>query len=122
MSENSRYGISIGHRDTDNVIRGCKIESNGHVGILFRNEKNEFRGGHRNLIDNCIISDNGTKKAGIGLDIQGKTQDITIRNTKFENSSGKNQKTAIRIGQMAERIIMQQNTFKNSPVHIDDLR
>jgi parallel beta-helix repeat protein len=122
LSGNSRYGISIGHRDTDNVIRECKIESNGRVGILFRNEKNEFRAGHRNLIDNCIIRNNGTKEEGIGIDIQGKTEDITIRNTKFENTLVNNQKTAIRIGKMAGRIIMQQNTFRNSPVHINDLR
>jgi hypothetical protein len=122
LSGNRRYGISIGHRDTDNIIRGCKIERNGEVGILYRNEKDEFRAGHRNLIDNCLIRDNGTKKPGIGIDIQGKTEDITIRNTKFQNTSGKNQKIGIRIGQMAGRIIMQGNTFDNTPVQISDLR
>ena len=122
LSGNERYGISIGHRDTDNVIRGCKIESNGEVGILFRKEANEFRCGSRNLIENCMIRDNGTKRTGFGIDIQGKTEDITVRNTKFENTAGKNQKTGIRIGQMAGRVIMQGNTFVNSPVHIDDLR
>jgi hypothetical protein len=122
LSGNSRYGISIGHRDTDNIIRQCMIENNGQIGVLFRNEINDFRAGHRNLIENCIISNNGTKKEGIGIDIQGKTEDITIRNTKFENTSGRNQKTAIRIGKMTGRIIMQKNTFKNSPVQINDLR
>ena len=122
LSGNRRYGISIGHRDTDNVIRGCKIESNGEVGILFRKEANEFRCGSRNLIENCMIRDNGTKRTGFGIDIQGKTEDITVRNTKFENTAGKNQKTGIRIGQMAGRIVMQGNAFENSPVHIDDLR
>ncbi|MBW7992671.1 MAG: right-handed parallel beta-helix repeat-containing protein [Planctomycetes bacterium] len=116
-----RTGL-IGHRDTDNVIRGCKIESNGEVGILFRKEANEFRCGSRNLIENCMIRDNGTRRAGFGIDIQGKTEDITVRNTKFENTAGKNQKTGIRIGQMAGRVIMQGNTFVNSPEHINDLR
>ena len=122
LSGNRRYGISIGHRDTDNIIRGCKIESNGEVGILFRKEDNEFRCGSRNLIENCMIRDNGTKKTGFGIDIQGKTEDITVRNTKFENTARKNQRTGIRIGQMAGRVIMQGNTFANSPVHINDLR
>jgi hypothetical protein len=92
------------------------------VGILFRNEKKEFRSGSRNLIENCMIRNNGTKKAGFGIDIQGKTEDITVRNTKFQNTVGKKQKTGIRIGQMAGRIIMQGNTFENSPVNISDLR
>jgi parallel beta-helix repeat protein len=122
LSENKRYGISIGHRDTDNIIRACKIERNGEVGVLFRKEANEFRCGSRNRIENCIIRDNGTKKTGIGVDIQGKTQDITIRNTRLENTAGNNQKIGIRISEEAERTILQGNTFKNCPVHIKDLR
>lgn len=122
LSENARYGISIGHRDTDNMIRRCTIERNGQAGILFRKEANEFRGGHRNFIENCVIRDNGAKELGIGIDIQGKTQDITIRNTRLENAAGKSQKIGIRIGEDAERIILQHNTFENCPVHVQDLR
>jgi hexosaminidase len=122
LSRNKRYGISIGHRDTDNIIRQCTIESNGEVGVLFRKEASEFRSGSRNKIENCIIRDNGTKKPGIGIDIQGKTQDITIRNTRLENTEGKNQKIGIRISEEAERTILQDNTFKNCPVHIENLR
>jgi len=122
LSENARYGISIGHRDTDNTIRGCTIERNGQVGILFRKEANEFRGGNRNLIEDCLIRDNGTEELGIGIDIQGKTQDITIRNTRLENAAGKSQKIGIRIGEEAEGIILQGNTFENCPVDIQDQR
>ncbi len=121
LSENGRYGISIGHRDTDNTIRGCTIERNGEVGILFRKEANEFRGGNRNLIEDCLIRDNGTEELGVGIDIQGKTQDITIRNTRLENAAGKSQRIGIRIGEEAEGIILQGNTFENCPVHIQDL-
>ena len=42
LSNNRQYGISIGHRDTDNTIRSCTIDHNGEVGILFRNEGDEF--------------------------------------------------------------------------------
>ncbi|MHC4425107.1 MAG: right-handed parallel beta-helix repeat-containing protein [Planctomycetota bacterium] len=122
LSENSRYGISIGHRDTDNIIKGCTIERNGQVGILFRKEANEFRSGSRNKIENCIIRDNGIKEQGIGIDIQGKTQDIAVHNTRFENAAGKNQNIGIRIGRKAERIMLQGNTFENCPVPIKDLR
>jgi hexosaminidase len=122
LSRNKRYGISIGHRDTDNIIRECTIERNGEVGVLFRKEANEFRSGSRNRIENCIIRDNGTEKPGIGIDIQGKTQDITVRNTRLENTEGKNQKIGIRISEEAERTILQDNTFKNCPVHIENLR
>jgi hypothetical protein len=122
LSDNGRYGISIGHRDTDNIIRRCTFERNKQVGILFRNEKNEFRSGSRNLIEDCIICDNGSKERGIGVDIQGKTCDITINNTRFENTAGTNQNISIRIGREVKRIMMQGNTFENCPVRIEDLR
>ncbi len=122
LSQNSRYGISIGHRDTDNIIRQCTIERNGQVGILFRKEANEFRSGSRNKIENCIIRDNGSKGQGIGIDIQGKIRDINVYGTRFENAAGKNQNIGIRIGREAERITLRGNTFENCPVHIQDTR
>ncbi len=121
LSENSRYGISIGHRDTDNIIKECTIERNGEVGILFRNEVNEFRSGSRNRIENCIIRDNGSKEQGIGVDIQGKTQEIVLYNTRFGNTAGKNQNIGVRIGQDAGRIMLQGNTYENCPIHVQDL-
>ncbi|UCE46212.1 MAG: right-handed parallel beta-helix repeat-containing protein, partial [Phycisphaerales bacterium] len=122
LTENKRFGISIGHRDTDNLIRNCTIERNGEVGILFRREAEEFRCGNRNRIENCVIRDNGGNGTGIGIDIQGKTEDITVRNTKIENTLGEKQKIGIRIGADTERIVLENNSFKNCPTHIEDLR
>jgi hypothetical protein len=122
LAGNGRYGVSIGHRDTDNIIKSCTIERNGQVGILFRKEANEFRSGSRNKIENCIIRYNGSNGQGIGIDIQGKTSDITIRDTRFENAAGKVQNIAIRIGREAERIKLQGNTFENCPTQIKDMR
>jgi len=122
LTGNKRYGISIGHRDTDNIIRNSIIERNGEVGILFRKEGSEFRSGNRNRIENCVIRDNGVGRPGIGIDIQGKIQDITICRTKLENTSGNNQRTGIRIGKEAERIVLQDNAFRNCPADVEDLR
>lgn len=122
LSENRRYGVSIGHRDTDNVIRDCTLERNGEVGVLFRNEGVEFRAGHRNRIENCVIRDTGAGKPGIGIDIQGKTQDITIRHTKLQNTSSGTQNTGIRIGKEAERILLEDNAFDGCPTSLKDLR
>ena len=122
LSQNRDYGISIGHRDTDNLVKGCTIERNGRVGILFRSDGGEFRAGSRNRIENCIIRDNGDKEAGIGIDIQGNTQDITVANTLFENAATQNQKTAVRIGEQARRITLRDNTYENCPVHLEDRR
>ena len=122
LSENGQYGISIGHRDTDNLITNCTIERNGETGILFRKEAGEFRCGHRNRIENCLIRDNGGQKPGIGIDIQGRTRDITIRGTRLENTAGGHQRTGIRIGREAQRVILEDNTFDGCPTRIEDLR
>jgi len=122
LSGNKRYGISIGHRDTDNIIRNCTIERNGEAGIIFRREAEEFRCGNRNRIENCVIRDNGRSKHGIGIDIQGKTEDITILNTRFANTSGERQKIGIRIGADAERIVQKNNVFDNCPVNVEHLK
>jgi len=113
LSENKQYGISIGHRDTDNTIRECMIERNSEVGILFRDEGGEFRGGHRNQVEDCVIRNNGPR----GIDIRGRTHDVTIRNTKLEN-----QKTGVRIGKEAQSITLLDNAFDGCPVQIEDLR
>ena len=122
LSENKKYGISLGHRDTDNTIKDCKIERNGDIGILFRAESSRFRSAGYNRIENCLIRDNGGEKEGVGIDIQGKIGNITVTGTKFENTAGTKQQTAIRISKSAEQIILRDNVFKNCPVDIADLR
>jgi parallel beta-helix repeat protein len=115
LSDNKRYGISVGHRDTDNIIRRCTIERNGEIGILFRDEGGEFRGGHRNRIEDCTIRDNGLNGLGIGIDIRGRTEDITIHGVELGNTPDGNQKTGIRIGEKAARILQEDPNLSNTP-------
>jgi hypothetical protein len=122
LSDNRSYGISIGHRDTDNLIVRCTIERNGRVGILFREEDSEFRGGHRNRIERCVLRDNGTGPTGIGIDIQGRTQDIAVCESRFENTGDTPQRVAIRIGKDTQRILLENNAFENFSTTVQDRR
>ncbi len=122
LSENRNYGISIGHRDTDNIIVGCTIERNGQVGILFRKEGSEFRGGHRNRIERCTLRDNGTDANGIAIDIQGPTHDVMVSANHFENTADAPQRVAIRIGRETQGIELEDNTFENWTTTIQDRR
>lgn len=121
-AENLKYGINFGHRDTDNVLRNCVIEDNGEIGVLFRKEVNEFRTGDRNLLENCLIRDNGKAGPGLGIDIQWKTNDITIRNCRFENNKDGPQKVGVRISPEAQRISLEGNTFVGCPREVEDQR
>ena len=122
LKDNVLYGISIGHRDTDNLIQNSLIENNKEVGILFRkDEDDDFFAGNRNLIRNCIIKDNGSDNKGIGIDVRKGTKDITFENNKFINSQNGNQKTGIQISKDAERIKSAGNTFERTDTEIKNL-
>jgi hypothetical protein len=111
LTNNAWYGVNFGHRDTDNVIRNCLIEGNGKVGVIFRKEVNEFRTGDRNVIEGCTIRNNGGKDEGVGVDVQWKTRDVTVRNCTFENTDGAKARVGMRISPEAGRVTLENNTY-----------
>ncbi len=48
----NRVGVSIGHRDTDNLVTGNDILQSRQVGVFFRPENGKDFAGHRNRIGN----------------------------------------------------------------------
>lgn len=111
LSDNLDYGITIGHRDTDNRITGCTIERNHKVGLQFRHPQSEFRGAHRNLIEGCVIRDNGFADAGIGVQFLGETHDVTIRDNQIADSGEGQQKIGIQVSAEAEGTQIVGNEF-----------
>ncbi len=95
--EGNRIGISIGHRDTDNLIVGNTIVSSQDQGILFRPERGPDFAGHRNRIENNVLRDNGSED-GAAIEIQGGTEGIRIVNNEIVETRGPAQRTAIRQG------------------------
>jgi parallel beta-helix repeat protein len=86
LQGNGRFGISIGHKDTDNLLRGNKVLGNKEDGIYFRQES-EGMAGHRNRVENNLIENNGLKRAAVGIRVRGETRDLvltgnTIRDTR----------------------------------------
>ena len=53
-----RNGISLGHKDTDNLIEANDVHGNAKHGICFRT-KTEANGAHRNVLRGNTIHDNG---------------------------------------------------------------
>lgn len=86
--EGNRIGISIGHRDTDNLVTGNTIRGSKVNGLLFRPERGPSFAGHRNRIESNTFIDNGADDGAV-IDIQGGTQDIQIKDNTFtENRPG----------------------------------
>jgi hypothetical protein len=83
-----RHGISIGHKDTHNVIEGNHIFENAVSGIRFR-EKTEANGAHHNIIRSNIIENNGLPgyvERGYGIYIFGITRDVLIENNTIRET------------------------------------
>jgi len=112
LRNNDQYGISIGHKDSDNVLRNNIIIGNKKHGIYFRNEP-EYTGGHRNLIENNKICDNG----GSGIYIDGETHDITIAGNVISDTRPEGEKTqrfGIFVGEKAERVTINDNEIEGN--------
>ena len=50
LEGNGRFGISIGHKDSDNLILRNQIRMNNKAGVCFRNES-QAMAGHRNRLE-----------------------------------------------------------------------
>ncbi|MFO0427488.1 MAG: right-handed parallel beta-helix repeat-containing protein [Planctomyces sp.] len=120
--DNRDYGISVGHNDTDNVMRNNEIRGNGKIGILFRDEA---RGldfwGNRNTIDSNRIIDNGGED-GVAIDVQGKTKDIIISRNEIRETRQPMNRTAVRISSVAERIQLTDNRIEGFMTAVMDQR
>ena len=119
-SDNRDFGISIGHRDTDNQIVNCTIERNHKVGVLLRTPLSEFRGAHRNVVMSCVIRDNGFAENGYGIEIRGLTHNVEIRDNQIEDSGEGKQEVGIKIEGEARGAVMEGNTFVNMETEIQE--
>ena len=98
-----RSGISIGHKDADNLLVGNHVYENCKYGVCIR-RKTEANGAHRCVYRENVIENNGQDLAGIpedckwlpdrervacGVHVEGVTKDLTfernvIRETRPE--------------------------------------
>jgi hypothetical protein len=119
---NRSYGISIGHNDTDNVMRNNQIIGSGKVGILFRNDA---RGvdfwANRNVVENNMIENSGGAD-GVAIDILGKTKDIRIADNVIRESRGAMQRIGIRISAETQRIELAANQIDGVATAVLDQR
>jgi parallel beta-helix repeat protein len=115
LRDNKGVGISIGHKDSDNLFRGNRVTANQGVGLLFRNEA-EAMGAHRNVFEKNVFLDNGvsTKSdAGACIVIHGHHHDLVFR----ENTIGVSRELAkkpagIQAGKDVLRLQAKENEFR----------
>jgi len=119
---NRSDGVSIGHHDTDNVIRDNEILNSGQVGILFRDEaRGKDFWPNRNTVESNRIVNSGDDR-GVAIDILGKVHDLRFRNNTIREMRGPAQRTGLRISAEARDITLVDNRFEGFASEVVDLR
>lgn len=111
LAGNAGHGISIGHKDTDNLLRKNVVRGNAGAGVYFRKET-EAMAGSRNRLEDNRIEDNGTAKGGEGIRVDGATRDVVIRGNVIRETRAAGagtQKTAIWLGDKTDAIVIEKN-------------
>jgi len=121
VEDTKTAGISVGHRDTDNVIRNNTVKRSGKVGILFRPERGAGFTGDRNLVEGNTVIDSGDESAA-AIDVQGTTASITFRGNELRETRGAAKRVGIRISADAKDIAMEKNTIEGFAQKVDDRR
>ena len=117
--EECNYGMTLGHRDSDNLIRNNDIRRSGEAGILFRGGNRAFAA-HRNRIENNRIVDSGGEK-GIAIHVNGQTESVSLVKNKLRETRKPLSRVGILIGAETKEIRCEDNQIEGFAVSIKDL-
>lgn len=123
LEGNRRHGISIGHKDTDNLLRGNQVRGNQEDGVYFRDEILGLAG-HRNQLENNVIENNGQSGDVAGIRIRGETKDLVLKNNVIRDTrpaGSQRQAVGVRIEAKAGSVVMESNSIA-APVPVQDQR
>jgi hypothetical protein len=119
LEKNQRYGISIGHKDSDNLLQGNIVRQNQQHGVFFRNESLGMAA-HRNRLQANVIEDN----TGAGICIRGHTNDLVFKNNIIRDTrpaSDQTQTVGIRMEEHVGAVVLEDNVIEAQQI-IEDKR
>jgi parallel beta-helix repeat protein len=123
LENNGRFGISIGHKDSDNLLRNNQVRANHQDGLYFRNETVGMAG-HRNRIEDNVFENNGIKGDAAGIRIRGQTKDLIFRNNTIRDTrpaDSQKQTVGIRIEEDAGKVTLEGNKIEGKTL-VEDRR
>jgi len=123
LEDNIGFGISVGHKDTDNLFRNNQVRRNHADGVFFRNES-EGMAPHRNRLENNLIENNGLQEGAAGIRVRGQTRDLVLRGNTLRDTrpAGQRKQTVgIRLEENVGRATIQ-GTQIEAAKPIDDQR
>lgn len=118
---NNETGISIGHRDNENLVCGNDIAQNTKVGVLFRPERGEGYTAAGNRFERNRIADNGGEEDA-AVDIKGVTAGNFIVNNEIRETRGPAARIGVRLGAESGENTIENNRIEGFATPIKDLR
>jgi parallel beta-helix repeat protein len=123
LEGNRRFGISIGHKDSDNILSRNVVRSNHQDGVFFRNETLGMAA-HRNRLEENVIENNGVGREAAGIRIRGYTNDLVFKNNIIRDTrdaDSQKQTVGIRIEEHVGQVTLDGNKI-TAKTAIDDRR
>lgn len=109
--------ISLGHRDTDNLVRKNTVKNSGQVAVLFRPERGPTFCAHRNRIEENTLINSGPQDAA-AIDVQGGTESVTIQKNDIQETRGAEKRIGIRLGPETKDITLAENKITGVALEI----
>ncbi len=124
LENNGRFGISIGHKDTDNLLKKNIVRLNHLNGIFFRDESLGMAG-HRNRLVENVIEDNGREPGTAAIRVRGETNDLVfegniVRDTR-QDQAQKTQTVGVQLEESVGNVSLQDNQIEATNM-VDDQR
>ncbi len=120
MLDNKRFGISIGHNDTDNVVRNNEVLRSGKTGIYLRQEHGPTFSPSRNQIEANRVVDSGNE-TGVAIDVEGVTESVNLRRNTLLETRQPAKRIGVRISKEAKLIALADNRIDGFSVPVLDL-
>jgi hypothetical protein len=123
LEGNGRFGISIGHKDSDNLLRRNLVRLSHRDGVYFRNESLGMAA-HRNRLEDNIIENNGADGRAAGICIRGETNSLVFKNNNIRDTrpeGSQTQTVGIRIEEKVGEVVLEGNKIE-AETRIDDRR
>jgi hypothetical protein len=108
MVDNKRFGVSIGHNDTDNIVRNNQILRSGKTGIYLRQEHGPTFSPSRNRIEANRVVDSGNE-SGVAVDIEGVTESVMLKRNILLETRQPASRIGVRISKDAKQIELAEN-------------
>jgi nitrous oxidase accessory protein NosD len=119
--ESNRIGISVGHRDTDNLISQNHVKMSGKSGILFRAERGKAFAGHNNTVEKNLVENTGGPDA-VAIDVEGETGGLKFIGNQLVEKRESAKRVGFRFGPKTGQMTLTANTIEGFQTPVLDQR